>query len=241
MREYREEVLAHDIPCGNLRRRNEVQKLLLRLDKLAIGPALKIGFLKSLMRARYDVRPLGHYGLAKSRYAHFTSPIRRYADLLVHRALFPSNRRTKTSLKETADHISNTERNSADAERDSKDVKIFAYLKTHLEQADPPSFQGLVIEIRNFGFFIDVPDLTLSGLVHASTLTDDFYRFDAARNHLIGTKTRKTIKLGDTVEVRVAKVDSFKKQVDFILKKPAAQPGLNPLSTRRSRSRKPRR
>ncbi len=88
LEEYREDVLSHNIPCGNLNQRGEVQKLLGRLSQTPVGPALKIGFLKSLMRARYMVEPLGHYGLHKSKYTHFTSPIRRYADLVVHRALF---------------------------------------------------------------------------------------------------------------------------------------------------------
>ena len=92
LREYREEVVSHQIPCGNLAQRGEVQKLMRRLNALPIGPALKIGFLKSLMRARYAVEPLGHYGLSKAKYTHFTSPIRRYADLLVHRALFDTRR-----------------------------------------------------------------------------------------------------------------------------------------------------
>ena len=88
LQEYREDVLSHHVPCGNLTNRREVQKLLQKLGTLPIGQALKIGFLKSLMRARYAVEPLGHYGLAKKKYTHFTSPIRRYADLVVHRALF---------------------------------------------------------------------------------------------------------------------------------------------------------
>ena len=92
LREYREDVLSHHVPCGNLSRPSEVQKLLQKLGTLPIGQALKIGFLKSLMRARYDINPLGHYGLAKTKYTHFTSPIRRYADLVVHRALFQQGR-----------------------------------------------------------------------------------------------------------------------------------------------------
>ena len=84
-------MLSHNVPCGNLSQPAEVQKLLHKLGTLPIGPALKIGFLKSLMRARYAVEPLGHYGLAKKKYTHFTSPIRRYADLVVHRALFDKN------------------------------------------------------------------------------------------------------------------------------------------------------
>ena len=110
--EYREDVLAHRIPCGNLNQRTEVQRLLQRLNTLPIGPALKIGFLRSLMRARYAVEPLGHYGLKKPKYTHFTSPIRRYADLEVHRALFSKTRGSVTALTRVADHISDTERNS---------------------------------------------------------------------------------------------------------------------------------
>ena len=134
-------MLSHHVPCGNLSNRREVQKLLQSLDTLPIGPALKIGFLDSLMRARYAVEPLGHYGLAKTKYTHFTSPIRRYADLVVHRA---SVRATtpldRTRFKKTAEHISDTERNSADAERDSKDVKLFAFLKrtAHIRPAPEP-------------------------------------------------------------------------------------------------------
>lgn len=217
LQEYRRDVLSHGIPCGNLAQRPEVQKLLQRLNTLPIGPALKIGFLKSLMRARYAVEPLGHYGLSKTKYTHFTSPIRRYADLLVHRALFDSVQTSLPVLKEASDHISNTERNSADAERDSKDIKMFAFLKAQLKSGQPPKYPALVIDLRNFGFFVDVPALGMSGLVHLSSVQDDFYVFEPTRNHLIGRRTRHIIKLGDKVEVRIFKVDSFKKQVDFQL------------------------
>jgi ribonuclease R len=225
LREYREEVLSHQVPVGNLTKRVEVQKLLEKLGTLSIGPALKIGFLRSLMRARYAVEPLGHYGLAKTKYAHFTSPIRRYADLVVHRALFQKSHGSAHSLKETADHISDTERNSADAERDSKDVKLYAFLKGQLKSLNPPRYPALVIDVRNFGFFVDVPGLAMSGLVHLSSVEDDFYIFDSERSQLIGRRNRRVIRLGDRVQVQVAKVDSFKKQVDFRLAKEAgAQP-----------------
>jgi ribonuclease R len=217
LREYREDVLSHHVPCGNLSKPQEVQKLLRKLGTLPIGQALKIGFLKSLMRARYDVEPLGHYGLAKKNYTHFTSPIRRYADLAVHRALFQHSHGGAHSLKETADHISDTERNSADAERDSKDVKLFAFLKAQLASGEPARYPALVTDLRNFGFFVDVTGLAMSGLVPLSSITDDFYIYDEQRNHLIGRRTRRMIRLGDKVEVQVAKVDTFKKQVDFRL------------------------
>ena len=158
LQEYREDVLSHHIQCGNLSNRHEVQKLLEKLNRLPIGQALKIGFLKSLMRARYAVEPLGHYGLAKKKYTHFTSPIRRYADLVVHRALFQQQgqRVADRPLTEVADHISETERNSDDAERDSRDVKMFAFLNAQLKSAHPPRYPALVTDVRNFGFFVDV-------------------------------------------------------------------------------------
>jgi ribonuclease R len=220
LREFREEVLGHRIPCGNLTDRREVQRLLEKLNSLAIGQALKIGFLRSLMRARYATVPLGHYGLAKKKYTHFTSPIRRYADLVVHRALFDNNgtRLGAQPLPEVADHISETERNSGDAERDSKDVKMFAFLRSQLESRHPQTYLGLITDVRNFGFFVDVPGLGMSGLVPVSGLSDDFYQFEVRNGgQLIGRRTRRLFKLGDKVEIQIAKVDRFKRQVDFKL------------------------
>ncbi len=217
LQEYRQEVMAHNVQCGNLSQPAEVQKLLAKLGTIPIGSALKIGFLKSLMRACYSVEPLGHYGLAKKKYTHFTSPIRRYADLVVHRALFDKNAVKGSALKEIAEHISVTERNSADAERDSKDVKLFAFLNAQLESGEPIKYPALVTDVRNFGFFVDVPGLAMSGLVPLSTIEDDFYVFDEARRNLVGRRTRRMIRLGDRLTVQVAKVDRFKKQVDFCL------------------------
>jgi ribonuclease R len=237
LQEYRQEVLSYHVPCGNLHQPAEVQKLLQKLGTLPIGPALKIGFLKSLMRARYAVEPLGHYGLAKKKYTHFTSPIRRYADLVVHRALFDPQAATAGSLKAVAEHISVTERNSADAERDSKDVKLYAFLKAQLETGEPEKYPALVTDVRNFGFFVDVTDLAMSGLVPLSLMEDDFYVFDEARRNLTGRRTRKMIRLGDKVIVQVARVDTFKKQVDFCLAKVAAKPVARQSSFRQSTDR----
>jgi ribonuclease R len=225
LEEYRQDVLSHHIPCGQLSHRPEVQKLLHHLDSLPIGPALKIGFLKSLMRARYAIEPLGHYGLCKAKYTHFTSPIRRYADLVVHRVLFDSDKPAPGVLKPVAQHLSETERNSSDAERDSKDVKMFAFLAQQLKSGQPEPYEALVIDLRNFGFFVDVTALGLSGLVHLSSVVDDFYVFDTARNELVGRRTRRVIRVGDRLTVQVAKVDTFKKQVDFKLAAAAPRGG----------------
>tara|TARA_R110002096_G_scaffold24760_39_gene78130 strand:- start:618 stop:2849 length:2232 start_codon:yes stop_codon:yes gene_type:complete len=233
--EYREEVLSHNIRCGNLEKAEEVRKLLGRLGKLPIGPALKIGFLKSLMRARYSVQSLGHYGLAKQRYTHFTSPIRRYADLIVHRSLFEKKAGNEKTLIRIADHISGTERNSSDAERDSKSVKMFAYLQAQINAENPQPYSALVTDVRNFGIFVDVPDLGMRGLVPLSLLDDDFYDFEPTRGEVRGRASKRVIRLGDLIEVEVAKVDSFKKQVDFRLvnKGPKVKRGRSSRSPRR--------
>jgi len=124
-----------------------------------------------------------------------------------------------------AQHLSETERNSSDAERDSKDVKMFAYLRQQLKTGRPESYPALVIDLRNFGFFVDVSALGLSGLVHLSSVEDDFFVFEPERNQLVGRRTRRVIRLGDKVTVQVHKVDGFKKQVDFKLARSTALGG----------------
>jgi ribonuclease R len=94
---------------------------------------------------------------------------------------------------------------------------MYAFLREQLESGKPQVYPGLVIDVRNFGFFVDVSGLAMSGLVHLSSIADDFFIFDEARGQLTGRRTRRVIRLGDRVEVQIAKVDSFKKQVDFRL------------------------
>jgi ribonuclease R len=235
LNDYREDVLSHRVPCGNLTHRPEVQKLLSKLGTLPIGPALKIGFLRSLMRARYAVEPLGHYGLAKTKYTHFTSPIRRYADLVVHRSLFDKVELQVGIAKQIADHISTTEKNSSDAERDSKEVKLYAYLKAQIASKKPQPYAALVTDVRNFGFFVDVPDLGLSGVVPLSAIPDDFFIFDPATRQLTGRHTRRVIRLGDNLVVQIYKVDSLKKQVDFMLVPSREKPTRQDHSERQER------
>lgn len=216
LEEYRQDVLCHNVPCGRLEDRAELQRLLERLNRLPIGPALKVGLLRSLMRAQYATEPVGHFGLNKKDYTHFTSPIRRYADLVVHRALFePRAVPPLVELESLAEHLSTMERNSADAERDSREVKLFAYLEEQLRSGQPSPYPAMVTDVRNHGFFVDLPTLGLGGFVPLSALKDDFYLFDSARNQLQGRRSRRRIRLGDVLSVVVARVDRFKKQVDF--------------------------
>ena len=125
--------------------------------------------------------------------------------------------------------MSVTERNSADAERDSKEVKLYAYLKAQLQTGELQTYPALVTDVRNFGFFVDVPSLGMSGLVHLSSIPNEFFVFDPARSELTGRPSRRVIKLGDNIAVHVWRVDSFKKQVDFQLA--TSDAGKKPVRT----------
>jgi ribonuclease R len=220
--EFREFVLAHGIRVGDLTHRGEVQKLLAAIAGTAEEHPLKIGLLKSLKRARYATMPLGHYGLAKTNYTHFTSPIRRYADLEVHRALAERDLARRTSravpqLSGIADHISATERNAAEAEIDAVKMKKLEFFESQLEARDPQVFDAVVIDVRNYGVLVELPEILLTGLVHVSTLADDFYIFSPAQRRLVGRQRRRTFAVGDKLRVHVARVDQFKRQIDFAI------------------------
>jgi ribonuclease R len=219
LEEFGQECRAQRIPCGDLTVRAEVVKLLKRLKTHPSGPALRIGLLRSLKRARYSPEPLGHYGLAKTRYTHFTSPIRRYADLLVHRAVFGihDTRLSSRSLAQTADHISQTERVSGDAEQDSKQVKLLAFLSSQLETRKRARYGATITEMRRFGFFVDVDSLGLRGLVSLRDCADDFYQWNPATHTFTGRRHRRVLRLGDKIEVLVCRVNPERMLIDFVL------------------------
>ena len=220
--EYREFILSFGYKVGDLSHRKEVQRFLASIRGKPEEQALKIGLLKSLKRARYAAQPLGHYGLAKANYLHFTSPIRRYADLVVHRTLAERNlsRRSKIDIgqiESLADHISDTERNAADAEIESVRLKKLQFFQQQLEERNPQVFRAAIMDVRNYGLVVELPDALVTGVVHVSTLSDDFYRFDAAQRRLIGRRTNRRYRIGDEVRVFVARVDTFKQQIDFAI------------------------
>jgi ribonuclease R len=241
LQEYREEVLSHHVPCGNLSKPTEVQKLLHRLDTLPIGTALKIGFLKSLMRARYAIEPLGHYGLAKKHYTHFTSPIRRYADLIVHRALISAlglggdglSETDIARLHETAEIISSAERRAMAAERDTVDRLVAAHLKT----STGAHFTGRIAGVVGAGLFVRLDETGADGFVPASTLPGRFVH-DEVRHALVGALSGETFQLGDRVEVRLVEVTPIAGGLRFEMVSEGRE-GAAPVH-RRFRGRKPR-
>jgi len=252
--EYREFILSFNYKVGDLTHRTELQRLLASIRGKPEEQALKIALLKSLKRARYAPQPLGHYGLAKANYLHFTSPIRRYADLVVHRALgrdgtpLPSapsttGRRSRSDtpyqpdsreIASIAEHLSITERTAADAEIDAAQMKKLEFFQRQLDQRNPQIFRASIVDVRNYGLMVELPDALITGLIHVSSLTDDFYLFEPARRQLIGRRSRKRFSVGDEVSVFVARVDTFKRQVDFAIALPSEAPGKNSRIKRRS-------
>ncbi|MGC2351848.1 MAG: ribonuclease R [Candidatus Udaeobacter sp.] len=247
--EYREFVLSFDYRVGDLTHRAELQRLLAEIRGKPEEQALKVALLKSLKRARYDSQPLGHYGLAKTNYLHFTSPIRRYADLVAHRALGRTRSPSAPAglagqqdpyhpnmgeIASIAEHLSITERNAADAEIDASQMKKLEFFQRQLDQRNPQIFRAAIVDVRNYGVMVELPDALITGLIHVSSLTDDFYLFEPARRQLIGRRSRKRFKIGDEVSVFVARVDTFKRQVDFAI----ALPSQAPRKDSRARNRK---
>jgi ribonuclease R len=174
--------------------------------------------LRSLKQARYDVRPLGHFGLALTDYCHFTSPIRRYPDLIVHRLIdlkagtSPSER-FSNPIDIMAVHLSDRERMSVDAERMAVDLKRIRFMSRHLGK----SFEGTISGVTGFGFFVELREILVEGLVTLSSLHDDFYVYDEKKHLLRGESTKRTFRIGDPVTVRVARVDSERLRIEFVL------------------------
>lgn len=234
--EFREFVLSHGYQVGDLSKRPELQRFLQMIRGKREEQPLKIGLLKSLKRARYLPQPLGHYGLAKANYLHFTSPIRRYADLVAHRSLAALmarriDRDAIDGLTSLAEHISATERNAAEAEIDAVRIKKLEFFERQLQERDPQVFRATIVDVRNYGLVVELPDADLTGLVHVSSLNDDFYLFDAAQRTFIGRRTHRRFSPGEELRVFVARVDRFKRQIDFAIADAPRQ------ASRRSRRR----
>jgi ribonuclease R len=177
--------------------------------------------LRSLKRARYCNENLGHFGLATEHYCHFTSPIRRYPDLVVHRILKetlagPLKRNRVEHLKQFVEKAalqsSERERAADEAEREVEDLKKVEYMSKRVGDI----FEGIVSGVTAFGIFVEL-DNGVEGMVRVSYMTDDFYHFDEKRYMLIGERTRKTFRIGDSVNVQVLKADMVDKKLDFAL------------------------
>ncbi len=225
LQEYGETAKAFGYQFGDLTNKKHVQQLLDAARGRPDEHAIKVGLLKSLKRAAYSPDPLGHYGLSKGDYCHFTSPIRRYADLIVHRALQPflSNppkqadpTPKQSELAEIARHISDTERASADAEGESKMIKLLDYLDQCAGAKEPVVFEGLVTELRSMGLMVEATEISTRGVIKREDLPGGRWQFESNSNRYVGPGGRK-IELGQRLRMVVARIDHDRRFVDFAL------------------------
>ncbi|HSB05079.1 MAG TPA: ribonuclease R [Thermodesulfobacteriota bacterium] len=172
--------------------------------------------LRSMKWAKYSAQNLGHFGLASDAYTHFTSPIRRYPDLIVHRLLKRALAKTEINVLEEdlvkkADHLSQRERVAMEAEREILGRYRVRFMREKIGEV----FEGVVSGVMAFGFFVELKDTFVEGLVRITSLHDDYYQYHEKRYCLIGERTHKTFKIGDAVKVRVERVDVERRQIDF--------------------------
>jgi ribonuclease R len=219
LQEFRAQAKSMGFPAGDLTQRGEIQKLLNRVRGQPGESVVKIGLLKSLKRAMYSPKPLGHYGLSKLNYTHFTSPIRRYSDLVVHRVLFGTGREGADSsydgLSRLALHLSNTERSAAEAEQESVKLKKLEYFDRQAHATKRTSFQALIQEVRSSGLVVQLPEFVIQGMIPMSGLQGDLFVFNPQRLELQGQRTRIILRAGQALQVEVARVDLARHQVDF--------------------------
>lgn len=175
--------------------------------------------IRSMAKAAYSPDNIGHYGLGFKYYSHFTSPIRRYSDLIVHRLLLDYNNGKKKNpythiqLDEMCDHISLCERNAIEAERLSVKLKQIEFLSDQIGEEFPAIISG----ITNFGIFVKITDILAEGLIRLRDLEDDYYVYDERKYSLIGKTTKRQFRLGDKVNVKLVRVDKEKAVLDFII------------------------
>jgi ribonuclease R len=199
----------------------DLQRALERFDGRPEESLVSTVVLRSMKQARYSEKPLGHFGLATDHYTHFTSPIRRYSDLVVHRLAtrgigaeetLPEELRTEY-LPGVARHTSQRERVAVDAERDSIDLKKVEFMQRHVGEI----FEGTVSGVTSFGLFVLLDRYFVEGLIHMSSLEDDYYVFLEDQFALLGEHKRRRFRLGDRLRVRVASVNMERRQIDFAL------------------------
>lgn len=190
--------------------------------------------LRSLLQANYGPDPkIGHFGLALKDYAHFTSPIRRYPDLLVHRGIKHWIKQKTasgfgydlTQMVALGESCSRCERRADDATRDAEDWLKCEFLQKHIGK----QYSGIVTGVTNFGLFVQLDDLLIDGLVHVTSLKRDYYQFDPAHHRLVGELSGRSYQLGERLEVKVARVNLEERKIDFDLvgtldEKPAINP-----------------
>lgn len=188
--------------------------------------------LRSLMKAEYKAENLGHFGLTAKYYCHFTSPIRRYPDLAIHRVLksfIDGKPQTRTDFEKDAGHLSECEITAEQTERDVEELMKAAYMSYCIGE----SFEGIVSNITSFGMFVELQN-SIEGLVRVENMSDDYYAFDEISGTLTGKDSQKTYKIGDCVKITVVHADILARQIDFVLEKDAHKGVFKKFEKKRS-------
>lgn len=208
---------------GNKVHPRALQKLLEDIQGTKEQTVISTMMLRSMKQAKYDAESTGHFGLAAEFYTHFTSPIRRYPDLVIHRIIreviehngvLPADRQEylNSRMQEIAQQSSERERVAVEAERDTEQLKKAEYMLDKVGEV----FPGMISSVTSFGMFIELEN-TVEGLIHISTMTDDYYHFHEQHMALIGERTSRIFRIGDEVEIRVARVNMDEHTIDFEL------------------------
>jgi ribonuclease R len=194
----------------------ELQRVLLEVKGRPEERVVNNILLRSMKWAKYSANNVGHFGLASKSYTHFTSPIRRYPDLIVHRILKrvlskKDGRASEEVLARRAEHLSHRERVAMEAEREILDRYRVRFMKDKIGEM----FKGVIGGVAAFGFFVELQDIFVEGMVRVTSLYDDYYQYHEKRYCLVGERTHKTFKMGDEVVVRVDRVDVERRHIDF--------------------------
>jgi ribonuclease R len=208
---------------------DDYAKLLTQIKQRPDFDLIQTVMLRSLSQAVYCAENIGHFGLAYPAYTHFTSPIRRYPDLLVHRTIkhtltggtAEDFQYSQSELTALGEHCSATERRADDATRDAMDTLKCEYMLDKVGD----TFPGVISGVTAFGVFVQLTDIHVDGLVHITALDRDYYRFDPAHHRLVGERSGRTFRLGDPLKVTVAAVNLDDRKIDFVLAEAGGEGG----------------
>lgn len=211
--------LGFKVPHSEHVEPRQFNQILSKVQDRADSAAISMAMLRSLAHAEYTPNNIGHFGLALDAYAHFTSPIRRYPDLLVHRAIrhiirggkpgkFPYE---KGRMERLGAITSSHERRAEDATRDVEAWLKCQYMLDRIGEEYP----GVITGVTNFGLFVQIPELMIDGLVHVTSLQNDYYHYDGGRQQLVGERTGRKYRLGNAMDVQVQRVDMESRRIDF--------------------------